>query len=333
MTDKSDYERKAEVEQRHFEGIASFNPLASILGWWAPRYLTPRVQRIFGTATHIQFYGDPIARLCERGDATVRVASIGSGDGTVEIQVARYLLEKRRVRNFKLTGFDLSPVLVERASSKIDVALAEHVAFACADINSGLAAGSVDVVVFNQVLHHIVELEALFDAVGEILAPDGIVLIRDMIGRNGHRAWPEALEVIDSIWKAMPARYRYHHVHKREYAAFPDIDMSSQSFEGIRAQDILPLLVEHPSLHFSKFYAWGGVVDRFISQGFGPNYDATREDDQAFLHVLSLLTDELNDSGRVKPVQMVAEMVRRPASCSHWPSRSPAACIRPPDPA
>lgn len=328
---ESDYQRKAAVERRHFEQIESFNPLATILGWWAPRYLTPRVQQIFGTQTHIQFYGEPIVRLCERKDSTVQVASIGSGDGTVELQIVHYLLEKRGVRNFMLTGFELSPVLVQRASAKIDAATMEHAAFQCADINSGLSPGSVDVVVFNQVLHHIVELEALFDAISAILAPDGIVLIRDMIGRNGHRAWPEALDVIDSVWKSMPARYRYHHVHKREYASFPDIDMSSHSFEGIRAQDILPLLLAHPSLHFSKFYAWGGVVDRFISQGFGPNYDAAREDDIAFLHVLSLLTDELNDSGRVKPVQMVAEMVKSPVRCSHWPSRSPEGCLRPPD--
>lgn len=329
--DPGDYARKAASEQRHFEKIESFNPLASIIGWWAPRYLTPRVQQLFGTSTHIQFYADPIARICRQTGRTVRVLSIGSGDGTVELQVGRYLLEKCKVANFLLTGIELSPTLVERATAKIDGAVAGKVAFECGDINAGLVSGGVDAIIFNQVLHHIVELEALFDACADLLASGGIVLVRDMIGRNGHRAWPEALEVINSIWAQMPQRYRYHHVHKREYDRFPDIDMSGQSFEGIRAQDILPLLLRQERLHFSRFYAWGGVVDRFISQGFGPNYDANNENDTGFIHTLSLLTDVLNDTGLVKPVQMVAELTNRPTECAYWKSRSPAFCVRDPD--
>lgn len=328
MKDRTGYERRVAAEQKHFENIANFNPLASIIAWWAPRYLTPRVNELFGTSTHIQFYGDPIVRLSGKLGRKVRILSIGSGDGTVELQVARYLVEKRNFTDFQLTGMELSPALVERATGNIDASLAGKVGFECGDINAGLVSRSVDVVLFNQVLHHIVELEALFSTTSELLAPEGIVLVRDMIGRNGHRAWPEALEVINSIWRDMPERYRFHHVHKRDYDAFPDIDMSGQSFEGIRAQDILPLLVDSKELHFSRFYAWGGVVDRFISQGFGPNYDANLEEDTSFIHDLSVLTDELNDKGAVKPVQMVAELSRQPTECAYWKTRSPEACIR-----
>ena len=43
------------------------------------------------------------------------------------------------------------------------------------------------------------------------------------------------------------------------------------SFEGIRAQDILPLLVER--FTFDEFIGFGNVIDPFVDRSFGPNFD------------------------------------------------------------
>ena len=54
-----------------------------------------------------------------------------------------------------------------------------------------------------------VELEQLYDEIQRSLAPDGVLLVNDMIGRNGHRRWPEAGLALRRIWKELPERYRY----------------------------------------------------------------------------------------------------------------------------
>ena len=58
----------------------------------------------------------------------------------------------------------------------------------------GSPQGQYQIVMANQALHHFVELEMLFDKVFQVLAVDGFFLTDDMIGRNGHMRWPEALE-------------------------------------------------------------------------------------------------------------------------------------------
>jgi hypothetical protein len=51
-------------------------------------------------------------------------------------------------------------------------------------------------------------------------------------------------------------------------------------FEGIRSQDILPLLLEY--FHFEVFIPYGNVIDPFIDRTFGPNFDSSREWDRDF---------------------------------------------------
>ena len=94
-------------------------------------------------------------------------------------------------------------------------------------------------------------MEHLFDAVHEGLEQDGIFLTTDMIGRNGHMRWPEALEIIQAIWKFIPDHYKTNHQLKRVEKEYDNWDCSKTGFEGIRAQDILRLLVEKlPSVAF-----------------------------------------------------------------------------------
>ena len=80
-----------------------------------------------------------------------------------------------------------------------------------------------------------------------------------MIGRNGHQLWPEALEIVHEFWRQLPERYRYNRALKRYEELYENWDCSLESFEGIRAQDILPLLLEY--FHFQLFVGCGNVID------------------------------------------------------------------------
>ena len=38
---------------------------------------------------------------------------------------------------------------------------------------------------------------------------DGRFITSDMIGRNGHQRWPEALAIVQEFWRELPKAYRY----------------------------------------------------------------------------------------------------------------------------
>ncbi len=101
-------------------------------------------------------------------------------------------------------------------------------------------------------LHHLVELELLFEQVTTWLAPEGAFVAVDMIGRNGHMRWPETLAIVRDIWTGLPDRLKWDRMFGRLDRWFENWDCSIEGFEGIRAQDILPLLLRG-GFRFERF--------------------------------------------------------------------------------
>ena len=58
-------------------------------------------------------------------------------------------------------------------------------------------------------------------------------------------------------------------------------DCSTEGFEGVRAQDVLPLLVERFDFHL--FIAFGNVVNVFVDRSIGYSFDLERERDRQFI--------------------------------------------------
>ena len=116
----------------------------------------------------------------------------------------------------------------------------------------------------------LLELEAIFSNIVQCIGTTGVFITCDVIGRNGHLLWPETLEIIESLWRTLPFEKKFHHQFKKTCTEFPNHDCSTAGFEGIRAQDILPLLVEKFSFEF--FLGYGGLTDPFVGRSFGDNY-------------------------------------------------------------
>lgn len=181
----------------------------------------------------------------------------------------------------------------------------------------------------NQCLHHVVELEHLLDRVKAMLHPDGRFAVSDMIGRNGHQRWPEARAALDRFWDELPKDYRYHRQLKRQEDRFLDWDCSVYGFEGIRSQDILPLLCER--FHFETFVAFGNIIDPLIDRGFGGNFNAEAEWDREFIDRVHAADVEGITSGAWTPTHLMAVCSPQPVPMKAcWPERGPQACIRRP---
>ncbi len=298
------YASRIETEVARYRDDENVHDLPAIYHYWSGRHVDPLLAEL-GYESLQTFFVDPIL---ERGRALdgkpVRVVSLGSGNGDLELALAERL-RSDGLHEFSITRLELNDSMRARAQRDAQAAgLASHFLDQEADLNSWVPSVEYDVAIANHSLHHVSELEHLFEQVRTSLLPDGCFVINDMIGRNGHMRWPEALVLLESIWAVMPDRYKYNRQLHRHEATYENMDHSLVGFEGIRAQDILPLL--NSEFYFEKFIAYANVIDVFVDRGFGPNFDVESQQDRDFIDAVAQLDESALALGVVKPTHLFA---------------------------
>jgi SAM-dependent methyltransferase len=322
------YARRVASQIEQYRSVENIHELPAIFHYWSNRYLRPRMNELFGSDSIPEFYARPFLAAASRSSERPRFLSIGAGDCSVEISVARKLIELG-LADFELVCLELSPHLVRRANAALESAgLSAKLSVRRVDVNSWRPEEDYSATMANHSLHHLVELESIFEGVRKSLRPGGVFVTNDMIGRNGHMRWPETLEVVELLWEVLPRRLKLNQQTGRWDDTFQNLDCSDDGFEGVRAQDILPLLVQ--TFQFQTFLAHGGFVDVFTDRSYGHNFDPTRLADTELLDSIHRFNEELIDNGEVKPTVMFAilgnERSASPASCwRHW---SPQYCVR-----
>ena len=121
------------------------------------------------------------------------------------------------------------------------------------------------------------------------------------------------MTVVDEIWRELPHEYTYNHLLQRHEPVYDNWDCSDVGFEGIRAQDILPLLLEH--FEFDGVVPFANIVDPFIDRAFGPNFSSGRKWDIDFIDRVHARDEAEIARGAIKPAHIVAAMcVGRPGT-------------------
>jgi SAM-dependent methyltransferase len=241
------------------------------------------------------------------------------------------MLKQSGVSDFVFDCLDVNPEMLGRGRQLASREnLAPHFQFVEADINSWAVDKSYDIIIANQSLHHFLELELLFAKTWEALRDAGLFLTNDMIGRNGHMRWPEALELVHACWSLLDDKHRWNHQLQRLEPMYENYDCSASGFEGIRAQDILRLLLK--TFGFSFFIGFGNVVNVFVDRAFGHNFDPADLRDRHFIDFVSGLDDYFIESGKIKPTQMIAAMTKhRRADTMIYKHLTPEFCVRDPN--
>ena len=191
-----------------------------------------------------------------------------------------------------------------------------------------MPAHTCDAVIANQSLHHILKLEDLFEQVKKSLAPGGCFIISDMIGRNGHQRWPEALEAVHAFWRLAARRLT---------VSTCDSTVTRNSFRiGIaRRRDsrasapriFLPLLLQY--FHFRLFVPFGNVIDPFTDRSFGHHFDPEAEWDRAFIDRVQAHDDAGLAAGLLTPTHMLAVVGNDASVETAFPGNlSPHFCLR-----
>ena len=305
-------------EKKIYENCEDVHNLPPIFHYWSHRHLLPKLQS-FGFSSPTGMFAKHL--ISSTGPRPVRFLSLGAGNCDLEIDLARSLKG-----DFMIDCVDLNPAMLERGlQAAQNAGLSSQLNFMPADLNAWTADAEYDAVIASQSLHHVVNLEGLFDQVKRSLRPGGQFLISDMIGRNGHQRWPEALDVIHEFWQKLPPSYRFNQLVGYYEEMYQSWDCSVEGFEGVRSQDILPLLLEQ--FHFHLFVAYGNVIDPFIDRAFGGHFDPAVEWDRHFIDRVHQRDEDELASGRLKPTHMMAVLANEP--CSMFSGNfSPKACVR-----
>lgn len=308
--------------------VADIQELPDIFHYWSNKYVLPLIIDILGVFNVFELYSKYFAECLTELPDTNTLLSVGCGDCSFEVGVAQDLINKG-MSNFVFECLDISPLLVAKSRERVaSLGLEAHFTITEVDLNVWVPQKIYCGIMAHQSLHHVVELERLLNSIRRALHMDGVFITSDMIGRNGHMRWPEALEIVNAIWAFMPDRFKHNRLLKRFEETYHNHDCSKDGFEGIRSQDILPLLVK--TFHFERFVAYGNIPDVFIERCFGHNFSPDDPKDIAFVDFLELLNRLLIDSGYIKPTMMFAVMGTRIGSDTicykHW---TPNYCIRP----
>lgn len=309
-----------DVEQMH-SGLSDLNT------YWKKAHHAPRFLKATGTSNHIDFYGRQ-AKEAATKCGICRIASLGSGDGAVEVQVAKKL-ESIDIKDYEFDLIELSPHQNERACRAIHSAgLSGKFNVVEADFNEWTTHEHYSTIMAHHSLHHVMELEHLFDQVFTGLLYDGRFLTLDIIGRNGHLRWPETYQIINAFWHFLPPDKRTHAIFGDwDNGDYRDHDCSTQGFEGIRAQDILPELLSR--FYFETFFAWGGLTDVFIGRAYGQNFDPKSVEDRKFIGLIDELNEALIDLDVIKPTNLCAAMAKVPVKNSRlFKGRAPENMVR-----
>ena len=326
------YAERVSAEIRNFDAALASggvtHSIAPIFTYWACKYLSPRLINIYGTADIPVLFGNEMLRYAEKSKKEMlRVLSLGSGDCEFETSIHKNVAGRVKL-NWECT--DLNPAVSASAKDRADsMGYGEQFNFHIIDLNEDFVHGQFDIIMINHSLHHFIGLEHIFSNIKDNLVPHGRILISDMIGRNGHMRWPEALGIVDSLWRFLPEKYHFNNHSRCLEKNFINYDCTTGGdFEGVRAQDILPLLLK--DFYFERFVGFGNVMDIFTDRTYGHNFNVDSEFDTSFIDYVERLNTELIDRGIVKPTIMIGTLSITPVECTfdRW---SPQFSMRRPD--
>ena len=321
-TQSDSYRLQLSREVRRYADCITVHDLPGIFHYWSNRYLRPRLLP-FGFSNPDEMFARYLAEHSDGSCARPRrFVSLGSGNCDLEASLALGL--RAQGIPFVFDCVDLNPAMLERA--KIQAAalgIGDCMSFICADLNTWNPDAEYDAAIANQSLHHVVNLEHLIGGIGRALRPGGRFLISDMIGRNGHQRWPEALDIVHEFWRSLPPSYRFNHKSGRYEDLYLDHDCSGEGFEGVRSQDILPVLLE--SFEFRVFIPFGNVIDPFVDRAFGPNFDPEIPWDREFIDAVHARDEEELLAGRITPTHMLAVAETRSGFSG---GARPESCVR-----
>lgn len=300
---------RAVVERLSFTVMPQYqgDTLPGIFNYWSGRYLAPDALRL-GISSPERFYLENIHQSAARGSTPVRVASIGSGAASMEMDIVAEL--KASGLPVVFTCIDFNPTLMRQATKMaVSRGLEGSMDFVTRDCNLPFLLEPQDIVIVNQFFHHVTALEVFCASLRQSLTDDGVLLTSDIIGRNGHRLWPDIEANVQRTWESLPMKQRYDRYYNTVQQRYRPVDHAAYSNEGVRAQDVVACLLEE--FDFELFFTFGGAVMPFVERRIGFNFNPDSPDDRAFIDRVHLEDSAALVAMRYPASNMIASLRKK----------------------
>lgn len=293
-----DYKQRVEMEINHYKQLLKDNLFIPTPTIWG--YVEKHFWKTIHSVTGFDQFGEFIANYV-KGKTKVSVLGLGSGACGVELEMVGPHLAKYGIE-MELTCIDINKEILEQAER---YATEKNVKFKqiAMDVNEiQIDANQYDVIVAYAALHHFVELDHIAKQINKGLKPDGLFVTVDIPTRNGYLMWEETHEIVNGIWKSLPAKYKVAHTGYAEptfVEVYPNVDYSINSFECINSEAILPAL--NNNLKELYYVPALSISRRFFDTMFGPNYNIDEPLDRKIFDYITSIDQYYIDSGLLKP--------------------------------
>jgi len=156
------YEESLSKERHIFENCLNVHDLPRIFHYWSEKHLKPKLLP-FGFDSLDAMFLKYLEERFEQKAGYQRFVSLGSGNCDLEVELARQL-RGRGHESFTIDCLDLNPSMLGRGRLAAEQAgVSGHLEFVESDCNNWAPAQTYDAVIANQSLHHILNLEGLFE--------------------------------------------------------------------------------------------------------------------------------------------------------------------------
>ncbi|MFA7290300.1 MAG: methyltransferase domain-containing protein [Melioribacteraceae bacterium] len=274
VEEKDEYKDKIDQELNIYRNQLRVHELPNAHHIYTGKFLQNAVEELTGLRNFNSWCASEIDKLASKLGRRIYGISIGCGNGDTELEIMKQIKNKDLVH---FTGLDINQTMVERGNKSLKESNIFNMEYKVGDFNYPKFEKKYDFFFANHSLHHVTELENLFSAIAENSNEDMIFLINDMIGRNGHVLWDGTKEAVQMIWNNLDEKYRYNAYSKEYDQEVMDHDCSSEGFEGIRAEDIVPLLNNY--FDFDTYLPFSFIISRFIDRAYGHNYNVENSKD------------------------------------------------------
>lgn len=228
--------------------------------------------------------------------------SVGCGEGGLE----RYAIAQGIAEVFD--AIDIAEGAITNAKIAAQNANIIHqINYRVSDLNQlVLNSNYYDSVFASMSLHHIENLEYVFEQISQSLRPGGYFIFNEYVGPTYFQLPEEQIKLINDMLKILPTRFRHiiqdgvvtsqiKMVHENPPLSwFRENDPS----EAVRSADILPVLEN--LFEIVEFKPYGGTLLQFLLQNIVGNFIDGEEEDDSWLDMLIYLEDFLEEKGIIK---------------------------------
>jgi SAM-dependent methyltransferase len=226
-----------------------------------------------------------------------RALVLGCGSGWLE----RALAGRGRFRS--IVACDFAAETVERARAEAERAGLESIEYRVLDLEHEPLDGPYGAIFANDVLHHITDLEGIYERIHGALAPEGKFLFSEYVGPNRFQYTDDRMDLVNRYFRLIPDQLRRSHVTgeilwKRERLSAQQVAREDPT-EAVRSEEVMPLAAA--AFEVESVYRYGGGLLNPLLFGIVPNFDESRPEHSRLMKGLCEAEARLSDSGAIEP--------------------------------